>query len=162
MRHQSSTLGCLNWVTEKVGEIEAAVVQLEKVVMTLPHVASASAKREAEAAAIKDLINNTYLSSEVDWAELELACQNFTKTVRDYANIVGQVVTTGTEAGCEYWLSFLQPVLMSASDAIDVARNKIHTVTHRISEEIEKAETKPAEASTTDDQPSKGIKCDCE
>jgi hypothetical protein len=128
MRHQSRTLGYLNWGTEKVDEIEVAVVQLEKVVMTLPHVASA--KMEAEAAVIKDDINNSYPSFEVDWAELELAYQDFTAAVRDFAYIMRQILTSSTEAELENRLPFLQAVLMSVSDTIDFAHKEIDTITH--------------------------------
>lgn len=172
MPQQSRTLEYLDWAMEKVDEIEAATVSLEKVVMALSRVARA--KTEAEAAAIGDVSNNTCTPSDKDWAELELACGDFIARIRDYANIMRQimikdctnimrqVLIDSTEA--EYWPSFQEPalMLMSASDVIDQARNKIDDVIQQLNGEIEKAETKPADAFTVDDQPGEAVKGDFE
>jgi hypothetical protein len=105
------------------------------------------AKTGADTVDIKGVGKGSYVSFGAELAEVELACQNFVTTVRDYANVIKQMITTRAEACSGYWLSFLEPILMTASDVIEQAYGEIDAAIRRLAGQIEKAGARPVKVS---------------
>jgi hypothetical protein len=177
MSKQSLAHEYLEWTKQKLEEIDATLSALDDLVKTLKSdartkadaaIVQIRAARDAfkakvdalrsDIAASKAVADDTYVSLKAEWAEVELAFQDFLAAAAGQANIVKQAVTDRAEAQRKSLHSSLQAIRATASDALDQGRIEADAAISRLAAETEKAAAKLGQVSAAGDDSWKAIK----
>lgn len=113
----------------------------------------------SDVAASKEIADNTYVSLKAEWAEVELALQDFLTAAAGQADVVKKVLTARAEAQRQSWQSSLQAIRVTASNAIEQGRSEVDAAFRRLAADTEKKiEAKLGQASAAGDDSWKAIK----
>lgn len=157
----------VEWTKHKLDEIDATLAALEQSVNDV----SGRARKQADQAlaqlkaardavrkrfdtlradvdAARKVADDTYEKLKSDWADVELAFENFIAATRGQMDVARQAVTARAEAQRQSWEKAVAAIRATASDAVNEAQREFNTAIERLSAARSKVETKAGQAAS--------------
>lgn len=179
MSPQKSVNLYLEWAKQNLDEIDATRAALDGSVEELKRdartatslaIARIGAARDAfmakvdavrlDAATARELADSTYAELDAEWAEVELAFQDFLAAAAPQAAVVKKALTARSEAQRQSWQSSLYAIRAATADAIEQAHTEAYAGLRRLAAETAKAEARLGHVSATSDESWTAIKGD--
>lgn len=167
----------IEWSKQKLDEIDATLLGLDKQIETLTGdartradraVAEVLAARDAFKAKVEslradiptaeDAAADVYAALDQQWGEVELAVHELLSAVAGRADVLRSALKARADAQRKAMRSSFQAIRANATEAIDRARGEVEAALHRITTETEKVEAKLGQVSAASGDTWKAIK----
>lgn len=161
----------VEWTKQKLDEIDAILAaleesindvstdtraQAEQAVAQLKAARASASKRydalQADIAAARKIADDTYEKFKADWADAELAFQQFINAAGGQIEIARKTVTARAEAQRQAWDRSIAAVRSSASEALEEGQREFNTAIERLSAARSKVEAKAGQAASAGDE----------
>lgn len=171
MSKQISAHEAVAWAKQRLDDVDAIISEVGKTTGKLKD----DARLEADAAltrlqASRAKLQNYYdqLSAETDaaksgakeaqdaleaeWVEIESSFQSFLSAAKDQAKTVRDVVAARAQAQRKSWEASLKDLRGQAEEAVEKARGELDAAIKRLSDEVEKFQSRIGEAKDAGDE----------
>lgn len=167
----------IEWSKQKLDEIDATLLGLDKQIETLTGDARTTADRavadvlaardafkakvealRADVPTAEDAAADVYAALDQQWGEVELAVHGLLSAVAGRADVLKAALKARADAQRKAMRSSFQAIRANATEAIDRARGEVEAALHRITAEAEKVEAKLGQVSAAGGDTWKAIK----